>query len=202
MVVPDPCTWPQNPARLGPCLVPSLALQWSSSPDALSSLSSVGTTPSICTAPLLSCPSLSFSLPSFLSASLPHSLCLAPPPSSCFPSHHPFSVRHDSLSGSQLSCHSGESFLKAPQPHCVGTFPGESLRLQVSPPPRQARRPLFSLELPVFPAVQVRAGVVLSVHLQDLPEISVEWLLSLPAVPPAGSAWSADTSLRNVRWNF
>ena len=145
----------------------------------------MGTTPSICTAPLLSRPSFSFSLPSFLSASLPRCLCPAPPPSSCFLSHHPFSVRRDSLCGSRLSCHCGESFLKARQPHCVGAFPGESLRLQVSPT-RQARRPPFSLELPVFPAVQVGAGVVLSVHLQDLPEISVEWLLSLPAVPPAG----------------
>lgn len=164
MVVPDPCTWPQNPARLGPCLVPSLALQWSSSPDALSSLSSVGTTPSICTAPLLSCPSLSFSLPSFLSASLPHSLCLAPPPSSCFPSHHPFSVRHDSLSGSQLSCHSGESFLKAPQPHCVGTFPGESLRLQVSPHPETGKTApvLFGIACVPCSSSQSRSRLVCS----------------------------------------
>ena len=67
---------------------------------------------------------------------------------------------------------------------------------------RQARWPcslwncLSSLQL-------VRVDVALSLHLQDLPEISIEWMLYLHAVVlPAVFVWTADTCLINTRWNF
>ena len=92
-------------------------------------------------------------------------------------------------------------FLKGPSTTPHGCFPwGEPVSACV-PPHRQARWPcslwncLSSLQL-------VRAGVALSVHLQDLPEISIEWMLYLHAVVlPAVFVWTADTCLINTGWN-